>query len=131
VLFVYLCILALIGYLTVPPFVSTVKQRIAHREREEACARQWLESALAIPTTVPVSQTRWNSHGDRLSFVLPDDTVVRLACFWPRPVAVACLRHASFRDDIGWVIDAVVENGDPVRFYAWSVRLTAAQPDQH
>jgi len=119
---VVLLVLAVL-LLVAAPFVFSVARSAAERIRveEKAClaAQSWFKLSLSPPCRLPVESVRWSDEGRDVRFSLPTGACLRLRCFWPRRVEVTHLVGAVFRDDLGWIIDAEVPNGDRVRFYAW------------
>lgn len=71
---------------------------------------------------VHVKTTSWSNLGDRATLLMSDGAVLTLRCFWPRPVGVVRLSHASFSSQVGWQLVFDAANGDPVTVWAWSVR---------
>lgn len=128
VVFLYI----LVSAFTAAPFVAVawrlVDERIKSKDSACLAARDWLESSLAPPCRVPVESITWRNDGRDVCLSLTSDGCLRLRCFWPRRVDVTHLLGAVFRDDLGWVIDAEVPNGDRVRFYAWQAMYSAKKP---
>jgi hypothetical protein len=93
------------------------------KAEDRACAnaQSWLESELSFPSRVPVDSVSWGNDGRDIHMSLSQGARLRLRCFWPRRVEVTHLIQAVFNDELGWIIDAEVPNGDRVRFYAWRV----------
>jgi hypothetical protein len=84
--------------------------RLAHRLRERG--------PLAVRDTVIRRQ------GDRVTYVLDDDSVLALRMFWPRPQTVAALMSVRWDDRIGWVVVVRTSAGKRMIDYAWLATLT-------
>jgi len=127
VLFLDFVLAGFASYIVVPPAARKVRNRIRLLDSESKAAKLWLKDYLEKETILVVKSTRWNSAGDKLIFALEDGTLVKIYCFWPRPVAVSALLKATYKSSIGWVFDAIAPNNDRVSFHAWQVFVKATK----
>lgn len=83
----------------------------------------WLQTVEQRPIdTVTVARTQWNAVGDLAVLELTDGSVLRIRCFWPRPIDLARLSRARFNRQAGWCLQFLAVNGDPTTLWAWSVQ---------
>ncbi|MBI5088098.1 MAG: hypothetical protein HZB15_04315 [Actinobacteria bacterium] len=64
--------------------------------------------------------------GDRVTLWLETGWTVKLHLYWPERRHIMTLSRLRWHDQVGWVIDAVSDDAEPMRCFAW--RITVVLP---
>ncbi len=82
-----------------------------------------LGERLARTGELAVRHNTWGFAGDRATFVLDNDLVLKLKLYWRRTMAVSALLSLQWEERIGWVAVVRTTGGDQVVFYAWQASI--------
>jgi hypothetical protein len=96
----------------------------AHRDTVQVRRVDELLRRLDAGGPMQVSRCRRNLAGDRITLELENRWRVKLWLFWPRRRAVVELSRMFWHDEIGWVIDTLDDDAQPMRCFGWRAHVT-------
>ncbi|MGD9997788.1 MAG: hypothetical protein AB7R77_16970 [Ilumatobacteraceae bacterium] len=96
----------------------------AYRKTVQLRRAEELIHRLEAHGPLEVLQSGRNVAGDRMMLQLDNGWHVKLWLFWPRRRSVIELSRMFWHDEVGWVIDTLDDDAQPMRCYAWRVVIT-------